>query len=75
VAIGSGEGAMFRAPLGVAVIGGTITSTLLTLLVIPVVYALLDGARERVRAWRDARATSVLSEASSRASVKRGVPA
>jgi HAE1 family hydrophobic/amphiphilic exporter-1 len=49
VAIGSGEGAMFRAPLGVAVIGGTITSTLLTLLVIPVVYALLDGLRERLR--------------------------
>jgi hydrophobic/amphiphilic exporter-1 (mainly G- bacteria), HAE1 family len=47
VAIGSGEGAMFRAPLGVAVIGGTITSTLLTLLVIPVVYALLDSAHRR----------------------------
>jgi HAE1 family hydrophobic/amphiphilic exporter-1 len=52
VAIGSGEGAMFRAPLGMAVIGGTITSTFLTLLVIPVVYALLDGARARVRGWR-----------------------
>uniref|UniRef100_UPI0037BF5F89 efflux RND transporter permease subunit n=1 Tax=Gemmatimonas sp. TaxID=1962908 RepID=UPI0037BF5F89 len=49
VAIGSGEGAMFRAPLGMAVIGGTISSTLLTLLVIPVVYALLDGLRERLR--------------------------
>jgi HAE1 family hydrophobic/amphiphilic exporter-1 len=49
VAIGSGEGAMFRAPLGVAVIGGTVTSTALTLLVVPVVYALLDGVRQRVR--------------------------
>jgi len=48
VAAGTGEGAMFRAPLGMAVIGGTITSTVLTLLVIPVVYALLVGARERV---------------------------
>src|SRR3712207_8190230 len=35
VALGRGEGAQFRAPLGVAVIGGPITSTLLTLLVIP----------------------------------------
>ena len=38
VALGRGEGAQFRAPLGVAVIGGTITSTLLTLLVIPTIY-------------------------------------
>src|SRR5690349_2449199 len=45
VAIGHGEGADFRAPLGRAVIGGTITSTLLTLLVIPTVYEILDGFR------------------------------
>ncbi len=45
VAIGSGEGADFRAPLGRAVIGGTITSTLLTLLVIPTVYEILDEMR------------------------------
>ncbi|HEU4569656.1 MAG TPA: efflux RND transporter permease subunit [Gemmatimonadales bacterium] len=38
VALGRGEGAQFRAPLGVAVIGGVITSTLLTLLVIPTIY-------------------------------------
>ncbi|HYE95385.1 MAG TPA: efflux RND transporter permease subunit [Rubricoccaceae bacterium] len=50
VAIGSGEGAMFRRPLGVTVIGGTITSTLLTLLVIPVVYELFDKMRDRVLA-------------------------
>jgi HAE1 family hydrophobic/amphiphilic exporter-1 len=46
VAIGHGEGADFRAPLGRAVIGGTITSTVLTLLVIPTVYEILDGFRE-----------------------------
>lgn len=50
VALGAGEGAQFRAPLGVAVIGGTITSTLLTLLVIPTVYEVLDGMRSRVGA-------------------------
>ena len=45
VALGRGEGAQFRAPMGVAVIGGVITSTLLTLLVIPTFYEILDGWR------------------------------
>jgi hydrophobic/amphiphilic exporter-1 (mainly G- bacteria), HAE1 family len=47
VAIGSGEGGDFRAPLGRAVIGGVLTSTLLTLLVIPTAYEILAD-------WRDA---------------------
>ena len=46
IAIGAGEGADFRAPLGQAVIGGVITSTLLTLLVIPTVYEIMTD-------WRD----------------------
>jgi HAE1 family hydrophobic/amphiphilic exporter-1 len=45
VALGRGEGADFRAPLGRAVIGGVITSTVLTLLVIPTVYEILSDAR------------------------------
>ena len=48
VALGRGEGAQFRAPLGVAVIGGVITSTLLTLLVIPTFYEIMDGWRTGV---------------------------
>ena len=59
VALGRGEGADFRAPLGRAVIGGVITSTLLTLIVIPTVYEILDGFREKlislVRGPRHAR--------------------
>jgi HAE1 family hydrophobic/amphiphilic exporter-1 len=47
IAIGAGEGADFRAPLGRAVIGGVITSTILTLLVIPTFYEILTE-------WRDA---------------------
>jgi HAE1 family hydrophobic/amphiphilic exporter-1 len=47
VAIGAGEGGDFRAPLGRAVIGGTITSTFLTLLVIPTVYEILDAWRRK----------------------------
>ncbi|MDX2193953.1 MAG: efflux RND transporter permease subunit [Gemmatimonadales bacterium] len=47
VALGHGEGAQFRAPLGVAVIGGTLTSTLLTLVVIPSLYEAMREAAER----------------------------
>jgi HAE1 family hydrophobic/amphiphilic exporter-1 len=45
VALGLGEGADFRAPLGRAVIGGVITSTVLTLIVIPTIYEILDEWR------------------------------
>ncbi len=48
VALGIGEGADFRAPLGRAVIGGVITSTVLTLLVIPTFYDVLSSMRTRV---------------------------
>jgi HAE1 family hydrophobic/amphiphilic exporter-1 len=48
VALGIGEGAEFRAPMGRAVIGGVITSTLLTLLVIPTIWELMVKGRQRV---------------------------
>jgi HAE1 family hydrophobic/amphiphilic exporter-1 len=48
VALGRGEGADFRAPLGRAVIGGVITSTFLTLLVIPTIYEILANTRSRL---------------------------
>lgn len=48
VALGRGEGAQFRAPLGIAVIGGTITSTVLTLVVIPTFYEIFDEWRTRL---------------------------
>jgi len=51
-AVGSGDGSEFRAPISIATIGGLITSTMLTLVVIPVAYLLLGHAVERVRAWR-----------------------
>ncbi|MEQ1565423.1 MAG: efflux RND transporter permease subunit [Myxococcota bacterium] len=51
VALGTGEGAEFRAPLGRAVIGGVITSTALTLLVIPSIYNLFSTARDRIWGW------------------------
>jgi HAE1 family hydrophobic/amphiphilic exporter-1 len=51
IALGRGEGADWRAPLGRAVIGGTLTATLLTLLVIPTVYEILDEWKERAMGW------------------------
>jgi len=45
IALGRGEGAEWRAPLGIAVIGGVITSTVLTLLVIPTFYEIFDQTR------------------------------
>lgn len=47
VAIGMGEGGEFYRPLAVAIIGGTITSTLLTLLVVPTFYDSIEIARDR----------------------------
>ena len=46
VAIGVGEGGEFYRPMAVAIIGGTITSTFLTLLVIPSFYDSIENARE-----------------------------
>ena len=49
LAIGFGEGAELRQPLGVAIIGGLIASQLLTLITTPVVYVALDGLASRRR--------------------------
>ena len=57
VALGTGEGAQFRSPLGVAVIGGTITSTLLTLIAIPTFYEILDELRENTMAFFGRKST------------------
>jgi len=47
LAIGFGEGAELRRPLGIAIIGGLIASQVITLLTTPVVYLLLDRMRRR----------------------------
>jgi HAE1 family hydrophobic/amphiphilic exporter-1 len=51
-------GAEFRAPMAAITIGGLLTSTLLTLVVVPVVYVLVDGATEKL--GRAARALRTL---------------
>jgi HAE1 family hydrophobic/amphiphilic exporter-1 len=51
LALGLGESGETQAPMGRAIIGGVITSTLLTLVVVPVIYTYLD----RLTEWRKAR--------------------
>jgi HAE1 family hydrophobic/amphiphilic exporter-1 len=46
-AFGAGAGSDSNAPMAVAVIGGMISSTLLSLVVVPAVYSLIEGALER----------------------------
>ncbi len=48
VAIGWGDGGQFYAPMAVAIIGGTVTSTLLTLLVVPTFYDSIEIAKDRM---------------------------
>jgi hydrophobic/amphiphilic exporter-1 (mainly G- bacteria), HAE1 family len=55
VAFGKGDGSEWRAPMGIISIGGMASSTLLTLLVVPVVYTLVDDAEQ----WAESRLRGV----------------
>ena len=61
LALGIGEGGETQAPMGRAIIGGVITSTLLTLVVVPVIYTYLDGWTERRKRSRQRRMTAALA--------------
>jgi len=65
VALARGDGAETRVPMGVAIIGGLLTSTVLTLGIVPVVYSLLDEARERVMRRRGQGAVAAARDAPS----------
>jgi HAE1 family hydrophobic/amphiphilic exporter-1 len=56
VAIGLGTGSAFRQPMAITVIGGLITSTILTLLFVPTAYSLVEGGLARYQRGRQARA-------------------
>jgi multidrug efflux pump subunit AcrB len=64
LALGFGEGGETQAPMGRAIIGGVITSTLLTLVVVPVLYTYLDAWHERRKAKRAARDAAIAAHAS-----------
>ena len=60
MSLGLGDGGETQAPMGRAIIGGVITSTLLTLVVVPVLYTYCDTLGNKIKAWfmRDAPAKS-----------------
>jgi len=58
LALGIGEGGEAQAPMGRAIIGGVITSTLLTLVVVPVLYTYLDALNQRTRKRRETKAAA-----------------
>jgi HAE1 family hydrophobic/amphiphilic exporter-1 len=62
LALAFGEGAEVRSPMAITVIGGLLVSTLLTLLVIPVVYDLLDRKPDEFYAERGRRARNAAAQ-------------
>jgi HAE1 family hydrophobic/amphiphilic exporter-1 len=85
IALKLGEGSEWRAPMAVTVIGGLLTSTLLTLVLIPAVYTIMDdftGAFSRVPraivrlvSWRPARRSHVPEPEAPRTPERVPVPA
>ncbi|HXA99963.1 MAG TPA: efflux RND transporter permease subunit [Steroidobacteraceae bacterium] len=68
VASGLGEASDFRQPMAIAVIGGLITSTLLTLVIVPAVFTVFDD----IERWAGPRAAKILAGSST---AEPGVPA
>jgi multidrug efflux pump len=56
IALGLGAGSASRRPLGYAIVGGLLFSTVLTLFLVPAVYVMFDTARDRVRTRSEVRA-------------------
>ncbi|MEU0393055.1 efflux RND transporter permease subunit [Streptomyces sp. NPDC006208] len=63
----TGEGGFIAKPLAVVVIGGLITSTLLTLLLVPTLYAMVELRKERRRAKRAAKSAATSGESTPQA--------
>ena len=63
IAFGLGAGSISRRPLGYAIVGGVLFSTLLTLYVVPVVYVIFDGLRVRLLGREHVRQQLAAAEA------------
>ncbi|MEW2473021.1 efflux RND transporter permease subunit [Micromonospora gifhornensis] len=51
----TGEGGFISRPLAIVVIGGLLSSTLLTLILVPTLYAMVEDTKQSVRSWRAGR--------------------
>ena len=69
IAIGFGSGAESRRPMGIAVVGGMLTSTFLTLFVVPVVYTFFSDVTDKLLRRRKRNAPAAALE------IKAGIPA
>jgi multidrug efflux pump len=67
LALGSGDGAELRKPLGIAIVGGLILSQVLTLYTTPVVFVTMERLRQRVMKRRAARRAAKVAKASNTA--------
>jgi HAE1 family hydrophobic/amphiphilic exporter-1 len=75
VAIGLGTGSAFRRPMAITVIGGLITSTILTLVLVPTAYSMVEGALARYQRSRQARAARKAAEEAARQRAKESAAA
>src|SRR5690606_16997005 len=62
LALGIGQGSEMMQPLAIAVVGGLMVSTLLTLFVVPGAYVILNGTAERLMHWLTGRRTERVGE-------------
>jgi multidrug efflux pump len=65
LALGSGDGAELRKPLGIAIVGGLILSQVLTLYTTPVVFVTMERLRQRVMRRRAAKRAAIAAKAGS----------
>ncbi len=72
VAAGLGAGAELRQPMGISVVGGLLTSTVLTLVAVPVAYSLIDDVLGLVRRWRRGSVSAVRPGTVAAAAVSAG---
>lgn len=75
VAIGLGTGGSFRQPMAITVIGGLITSTILTLLLVPTAYSLVEGAIARFQRYRQGRTVRKAAQAAAKQQAKESAAA
>lgn len=75
LALGLGESGETQAPMGRAIIGGVITSTLLTLVVVPVIYTYLDHLTEWRRSRRARRPAAAATRAAAATTPRAAAPA